>query len=111
MMKRQEIGKLVRILRTECTLPYSTLRLMRNAADAIGELQTQVPKWISIRERPPDLNVVVQITDGKEVGHGYLGEWRTPDGVRVGWCTPFADIDEEHITHWMPLPEPPKEET
>lgn len=68
----------------------------------------QVPKWIPVTERLPD-HVGVIATDGKRV---YLtnGSWfyknekgriRIPANYGAG-----ADV-----THWMPLPEPPKMES
>lgn len=58
-------------------------------------------EWISVKERLPEEDIVVILTDHIDVGTGWFNgkEWRTP----------FADIDEYRITHWMPLPEPPKE--
>lgn len=66
-------------------------------------------RWIPVTERLPDYGEVVQITDGIEVGHGYLEGVNTTVGIALLWHSPFCDIDEEHITHWMPLPEPPKD--
>ena len=118
--------EMIRQLRSECTLPYESLRLMRQAAGAIESLSSQledanirarssqlmlseamlkVPKWISVDESLPKPGEVVQITDGKEVGHGYLAK-----GLKYsGWMSPFCDLDEDGITHWMPLPDVPKE--
>ena len=91
---------------------------MVEAADAIEDLenrlnlhrQGKIRYWIPVTERLPDYDKVVQITDGIEVGHGYLEGVNTTVGIALLWHSPFCDIDEEHITHWMPLPEPPKEE-
>ena len=58
-------------------------------------------EWISVKERLPEEDVVVILTDHIDVGTGWFNG--------KGWRTPFADIDEYRITHWMPLPEPPKE--
>lgn len=68
-----------------------------------------LPKWIPVTERLPEYDKVVQITDGVEVGHGYLEGIDTTIGVTSFWHSPFCDIDETHITHWMPLPQPPKD--
>mgnify|MGYP003301778133 CR=1 FL=1 len=77
---------------------------MQESADAIEKLKEEPadkPKWISVNKRLPEIATVVIITDGIDVGTGWF------DGK--GWRTPFADIDEYRVTHWMPLPEPPKE--
>lgn len=67
----------------------------------------QPVKWISVYDQLPDYNMVVLVTDGEDVGTGYryaLGE----TGF-MGWAVPFADIEEDDVSHWMPLPEPPKD--
>ena len=78
--------------------------------DSLLRLLQAQPRWIPVTERLPDYDEVVQITDGIDVGHGYLEGVNTTVGIALLWHSPFCDIDEEHITHWMPLPEPPKEE-
>ena len=122
------LAKVYSICQNESTQEY---KLAVKAADAIEELRKAVlrledesgiydelptfyiypTKWIPVTERLPDYDEVVQITDGIAVGHGYLEGVNTTVGIALLWHSPFCDIDEEHITHWMPLPEPPKEET
>lgn len=101
--------------------------LMREAADAIEVLVATVgtaynelanneankPRWIPMTERPPEeelrfyscytnKGVVVEcLWTNNKYGLGPCGEW--------GWR--LMDVPQyQHITHWMPLPEPPKEE-
>ena len=61
------------------------------------------PKWISVEERLPEMykNVLVIRTDGKIRldAIGSLSVW-----YEEVWHT------GNPITHWMPLPEPPKGE-
>lgn len=93
--------------------------VLEQAADAIEELQqtvehykgcaddwyreacdckAMIPHWISVAERLPEENVAV-LTWGEQavvlIDWHRNGEWFVADGV----------------THWMPLPKPPKEET
>ena len=74
-------------------------------------------KWISVKDKLPekgDYNDYL-ITDGK---HCYVGYYRHDadawDNSALGWIQGIsADTDETYdinITHWMPLPELPKEE-
>ena len=94
-------------------------------------VESAQPKWISVEERLPDdleeVLILVKETEFygqyKEFSKSYFcqyigcvddGEWFTV------WChghryikdtakEPYADKFD--VTHWMPLPEPPKEET
>lgn len=74
-------------------------------------------KWINVKDKLPtkdDYNDYL-ITDGK---HCYVGYYRHDadawDNVRLGWIQGrYADTGKPYdiaITHWMPLPELPKEE-
>lgn len=58
-------------------------------------------EWISVKERLPEekQRVIVRCERiGTSVGWILWGEWMTDIGPSAG-----------KITHWMPLPEPPKE--
>lgn len=88
-----------------------TDEIFSEAADAIEGLSHAVDQmtewrknqWIPVEERLPDENDVVLITDSLDVGTGYLVHG-------YGWISPFDDIDMSHVSHWMPLPAPPKSE-
>jgi len=65
-------------------------------------------KWISIKDRLPDVKVEVLVTDG--IGISIAEQWSTRSGWHV-FCaictedaTHFLDTGLEKITHWMPLP-------
>ena len=70
-------------------------------------LENQVPKWISVDERLPDvLEVRVKLLDGSEVNC-----WAQSDGDFYWKCGGSEMFISEHqVTHWMPLPQPPKGE-
>jgi hypothetical protein len=64
-------------------------------------------KWISVKERLPKAGERVLATDGYFVGEFFLnrrGQWLR---YNISDCLLVASLD---ILHWMPLPEPPKEE-
>ena len=76
------------------------------AADALAyiqQLEAQVPKWISVEERLPEYGrylVIIQTECG-------MGKVITATYNDMGWWT-YGNSGE--LTHWMPLPEPPKED-
>ena len=89
---------------------------MLKAADAIEGLSHAVDqmtewrkkRWIPVTERLPEENEVVLVADNaNDIGIGSL----QPLWHGVVWVVPFEDVDNEFcpITHWMPLPEPPKD--
>ena len=77
--------------------------LLNDAADAIEELLAVVPRWISVEERLPEENKNY-LTYGVFLPLGVKAmDMNRFDGTK--WLT-SADVE---ITHWMPLPAPPKE--
>ena len=95
--------------------------LLREASDAIEELSIVVEgyrkrmwtgsDWIAVTERLPKLHEEVLVCNKdyglSELGFAMVAVW---DGTN--WIETWNKIDAIHcITHWMPLPEPPKEET
>jgi hypothetical protein len=86
-------------------------------ADIAGHLidnGVTVQEWISVEERLPEHDKLVLVCDANEGVHGYVGIWSfeidKDDGSDCwydsgGWWHPL-----EEVTHWMPLPEPPKGE-
>lgn len=100
---------------TEC--PYDDVRnkpaheciqsMTKDAHALIERLEGQVPRWISVEERlpPPETKI-------------YLIASHSPDGEQIVKTSVWAwdEIGEtgdwmnwNEVTHWMPLPEPPKE--
>jgi len=87
--------------------------LMNRAADAIEELSK--PKWIPVTERLPDTSHSVLVA-GKmkyewEKEYTRFVDLGWNDGVSFETCNDWYEGQHEfEVTHWMPLPEPPKEE-
>ncbi len=70
------------------------------------QLEAAQPKWISVEERlPPRGNAVLVFVNNQN------GAWPcvTTDAWDGAWID-NADSEWHIVTHWMPLPEPPKEE-
>ena len=115
----------------ECSTPgikNSFAKMCHNASDAIQELSKLVdesipkddaeiiiaevakPRWIPVTERLPEVDQPVMICAfGKSVGEGV---YRGHDGFHHVWkmYTSSGTYWDDEVTHWMPLPEPPKEE-
>lgn len=112
---------------------FEIMNAMHEAADAIEELQDRVaaseatikrqsdiikakdrdlrraidakPQWIPVAERLPKKMVLAHGRDGdiRSLEYSFTKKWwEDDDGY---YC------DTNYVTHWMPLPEPPKEET
>ena len=64
-----------------------------------AKLKASVPKWISVDDRLPEQGeeAICIAADG-DMMIGKYTEW--------GWMFPCYF---EELTHWMPIPEPPKE--
>lgn len=77
----------------------------KEANEALYKFQVAIaskPRWIPVTERLPLLNTPVLATDGIEVDISWMY------GVPPRWITSFTAIDEDKLTHWMPLPKTPK---
>ena len=93
---------LVAALRNVSEYDSGYAKLMYDAADAIEELSK--PRWIPVTERLPESGERVLVSNGKGfVCEAYLSE-------RKRWMRHGCIVDYITPTHWMPLPEPPKEE-
>ena len=92
--------------------------LMKQAADAIEDLEfacnryekdykalcKYLPKWIPMTERAPELNAPCLVYNKSQP---MMVGWRVDDKRFRIPGSRFPD----HPTHWMPLHEPPKEES
>ena len=63
-------------------------------------------KWIPVSERLPEYcDFVLVYTIDKTVGEAILDK-----GRKFYWVNTDEDAEPIAVTHWMPLPTPPKEE-
>lgn len=78
------------------------------AQQHITELEARLPKWISADERLPDNGVPVLIRSS----FGEIFTCRRPVIVDTNksWESNTGEFNRPKITHWMPLPQPPKEQ-
>lgn len=85
----------------EC-INFESGNLYRDAIAYINQLEARVQKWISVKDRlPEDDDDVLILIYGKVIGVGYRinGKWKS-----------LSKAKAPVVTHWMSLPEPPKEE-
>ena len=82
-----------------CVGDHVAESLADEAAETIGRLRAE-RRWIPVEERLPEEDVPVLCIDARGVQTVAWNGWGE-------WCSP--EIKAE-ITHWMPLPEPPKKE-
>ena len=89
-------------------------------------LYEDVPQWVSVEERLPgkDLGYFLvnvreyicfdengdEIDPPKTIDTVDTGEWKKDSINDVHYLSALGYIDHVHITHWMPLPNPPREE-
>lgn len=76
-------------------------------ANDIARFPTAVG-WISVKDRLPDVGETVLFTGINSYGNRF----RTQKGYFNGgvWISDSIVLVKDAITHWMPIPEPPKEE-
>lgn len=72
------------------------------------------PKWINLKEKQPidQQRCLYNVVLGGKYHLSKLdyGEWDAADGRFYGEYLDAYEMENCVITHWMPLPEPPKEE-
>jgi hypothetical protein len=64
-----------------------------------------IQNWIPVSERLPDENQVVLCM--RRNGSYWVAQWTYIDWM---WYDENEWRTEKEVTHWMPLPEPPKED-
>lgn len=88
--------------------------------DFLAGYQAAAPQWISVKDRLPEIDeeVIVAVPFVFEDESGPTKEkgcWiktarlmSEPEGAK--WSIHIEEKWITHITHWMPLPQPPKED-
>ena len=88
-------------------------RIRQGGDDAIAAVsELMASRWIPVEERLPEEGVRVLVCNtygGSLPNQGDTG-YVVDNGVMEGeeWC--ITDDPFFHVTHWMPLPEPPEVE-
>lgn len=100
-----DVGCIGCVYYDECVGDGTYEPLMMDALAYIRQLEAKAPKWISVEEGLPEHDVRVQLGYSRMqyVDQGYL------DSEDMDWY----DVYDDRVarpTHWMPMPEPPKED-
>lgn len=76
----------------------------KDAEECIRALVDELPRWIPVEERLPDIGEVL-------ISHcGYVCiAWHHGNGTFETGSRMMLVVGKHDITHWMPLPEPPQE--
>ena len=91
-------------------------------AEKVAQLEATQPKWVSVEERLPEPNTtVLLIAHGWESQLVYIGKLKKVESQK-SWLTGiiskasewtvygFSYLKEPIVTHWMPIPQLPREE-
>ncbi len=60
--------------------------------------------WISVKDKLPESRIPVLLSDGYQMCIGWFNTQRK-EFIQVNTWDNLTEL----VTHWMPLPEPPKE--
>ena len=101
----------------EC-INFNAGNLYRDAIAYINHLEARATKWISVKDRLPEPSTyVLALTAPGALSVGqnvivadYIHPKSEDHGVFIIAYTNYDDKDIVPVTHWMQLPEPPKEE-
>lgn len=82
--------------------------LYRDALAYINQLEARAPKWISVKDRMPEIGTVVL----GYAKHNPFSAYEVMLVRNLGNGFEMIRYQEyaARITHWMPMPEPPKED-
>ena len=97
--------RLLEILR-QPFMPALDVEPMEGLADYLICNGVAVQQWIPITERLPDEYVSVLVCIPSEQPLPIVKEAYLANGV---WSTKMWIYHKSDVTHWMPMPEPPKE--
>ena len=82
---------------------FGACKLPRDALAYINQLEARVPKWISVKERLPEDDENVMILSNERIT--FVGFYKNGQWISYSLYAIYGNV----VTHWMPIPEIPKE--
>ena len=82
--------------------------MVRGIVGALIENGVTVQEWISVKDRLPEAGVYVVCIAKRNPFSRFM-----PMVARIeknGWVNPITEQYISEVTHWMPIPQPPKGE-
>ncbi len=98
--------KLVEILKKPI-FPHELVDPTEAVADYLLDSGVTVQEWVSVNDRLPEVGGYVVCIAKRNPFSRFM-----PMVARIeknGWVNPITEQYISEVTHWMPLPEPPKE--
>ena len=99
--------KLIEILRKPI-FPHELVDPTEAVADYLLDSGVTVQEWISVDDRLPEVGGYVVCIAKRNPFSRFM-----PMVARIeknGWANPITDQYISEVTHWMPIPQPPKGE-
>lgn len=86
---------------------HSYARMLNTTAKRLKELDEK-QRWIPVTERLPNAHDCCIVYRKNTFGHFSMLRYTPALGFHF-YDSEWGDVTVDNVTHWMPLPEPPKE--
>ena len=108
MNVREKLIELISKAKYICANDYSDHTEDEYIADTLLDSGVTVQEWISVKDRLPEVGGYVACIAKRNPFSRFM-----PMVARIeknGWANPITEQYISEVTHWMPMPQPPKGE-